>query len=98
MKHIIVSSNLPNNFYVTYIKSFLIVWMIIIAVNVTLHNNIFHSNSYIILICVMCLWPGLVVDTRYNKICDFFGSTVMAPNALKLNFRGPHTFFLLISN
>jgi hypothetical protein len=39
--------------------------MIIIAVNVTLHNNIFHSNSYIILICVMCLWPGLVVDTRY---------------------------------
>jgi hypothetical protein len=23
----------------------------------------FHSNSYIILICVMCLWPGLVVDT-----------------------------------
>jgi hypothetical protein len=25
----------------------------------------FHSNSYIILICVMCLWPGLVVDTRY---------------------------------
>jgi hypothetical protein len=22
----------------------------------------------------------------YNKICDFFGSTVMAPNALKFNF------------
>jgi hypothetical protein len=43
----------------------LFVWMIIIAVNVTLHNNIFHSNSYIILIRVMCLWPGLVVDTRY---------------------------------
>jgi hypothetical protein len=44
----------------------LFVRMIIIAVNMTLHNNIFHSNSYIILICVMCLWPGLVVDTRYN--------------------------------
>jgi hypothetical protein len=46
----------------------LFVRMIIIAVNMTLHNNIFHSNSYIILICVMCLWPGLVVDTRYDKI------------------------------
>jgi positive regulator of sigma E activity len=44
----------------------LFVRMIIIAVNMTLHNNIFHSNSYIILICVMCLWPGLVVDTRYK--------------------------------
>jgi cell shape-determining protein MreD len=43
----------------------LFVRMIIIAVNMTLHNNIFRSNSYIILICVMCLWPGLVVDTRY---------------------------------
>jgi hypothetical protein len=60
---------LPNfksisTFYVTYIKSFpmaLFVRMIIIAVNMTLRNNIFHSNSYIILICVMCL----VVDTRY---------------------------------
>jgi hypothetical protein len=47
--------------------------MIIIAVNVTLHNNIFHSNSYIILICVMCLWPGLMVDTRYI----FAASTVL---------------------
>jgi hypothetical protein len=45
----------------------LFVRMIIIAVNMTLHNNIFRSNSYIILICVMCLWPGLVVDTRYNE-------------------------------
>jgi hypothetical protein len=44
----------------------LFVRMIIIAVNMTLHNNIFRSNSYIILICVMCLWPGLVVDTRYT--------------------------------
>jgi hypothetical protein len=44
----------------------LFVRMIIVAVNMTLHNNIFHSNSYIILICVMCLWPGLVVDTRYS--------------------------------
>jgi hypothetical protein len=26
----------------------------------------YYSNSYIILICVMCLWPGLVVDTRYK--------------------------------
>jgi hypothetical protein len=43
----------------------LIVRMIIITVNMTLRNNIFHSYSYIILICVMCLWPGLVVDTRY---------------------------------
>jgi hypothetical protein len=60
----------------------LFVRMIIIAVNMTLHNNIlvFHSNSYIILICVMCLWPGLVVDTRYvfsikdtrqEKICFY---------------------------
>jgi hypothetical protein len=49
----------------------LFVRMIIIAVNMTLHNNIFHSNSYIILICVMCLWPGLVVDTRYvNQIIE----------------------------
>jgi hypothetical protein len=31
----------------------------------------------------------------YNKICDFFESTVMAPNALKFNFRGPHTFFFV---
>jgi hypothetical protein len=31
----------------------------------------------------------------YNKICDFFGSTVMAPNALEFNFRGPHTFFFV---
>jgi hypothetical protein len=30
----------------------------------------------------------------YNKICDFFGSTVMSPNALKFNFRGPHIFFV----
>jgi hypothetical protein len=29
------------------------------------------------------------------KICDFFGSTVMAPNTLKFNFRGPHTFFFV---
>jgi hypothetical protein len=48
----------------------LFVRMIIIAVNMTLHNNIFHSNSYIILICVMCLWPGLVVDTRYINGVD----------------------------
>jgi hypothetical protein len=31
----------------------------------------------------------------YNKICDFFGSTAMAPNTLKFNFRGPHTFFFV---
>jgi hypothetical protein len=24
-------------------------------------------HMYIILICVMCLWPGLVVDTRYTS-------------------------------
>jgi hypothetical protein len=32
---------------------------------------------------------------RFFQICDFFGKTVMAPTALKLNFRGPHTFFFL---
>jgi hypothetical protein len=48
----------------------LFVRMIIITVNMTLHNNIFHNNSYIILICVMCLWPGLVVDTRYIKFLN----------------------------
>jgi nitrogen fixation protein FixH len=53
----------------------LFVWMIIIAVNVTLHNNIFHSNSYIILICVMCLWSGLVVDIRYICIFIFLNKT-----------------------
>jgi hypothetical protein len=50
----------------------LFVQMIIIAVNMTLHNNIFRSNSYIILICVMCLWPGLVVDTRYMYLLSGF--------------------------
>jgi hypothetical protein len=32
---------------------------------------------------------------RFFQICDFFGKTVMAPTALKFNFRGPHTFFFI---
>jgi hypothetical protein len=34
----------------------------------------FHSNSSIILICAMCLWPGLVVDTRYDNLIKSLGS------------------------
>jgi hypothetical protein len=59
----------------------LFVRMIIIAVNITLHNNIFHSNSYFILICVMCLWPGLVVDTRYTLI-----SSIIILTKYNINF------------
>jgi hypothetical protein len=41
----------------------------------------FHSNSNIILTCVMCLWPGLVVDTRYNtKINKYLELSVAMRN------------------
>jgi hypothetical protein len=44
------------------------------------------------------LLPKLQESPLGLKICDFFGKTVMAPTALKFNFRGPHTFLKLISN
>jgi hypothetical protein len=70
----------------------LFVRMIIIAVNMTLHNNIFHSNSYIILICVMCLWPGLVkvldqhTTYRGTAISDFLCLS-LSHNLLKLGIK-----------
>jgi hypothetical protein len=39
-------------------------------------------KSYVLYVC-LC---------TYNKICDFFGSTVIAPNALKFNSRGTYSF------
>jgi hypothetical protein len=59
----------------------LFVRMIIIAVNMTLHNNIFHSNSYIILI--YSYTPESCLENDSYKL--YFDRTILTDIHIKHN-------------